>query len=889
MKRAFFERLEGRLFFSVSNPNHVVILSVDGLRQADVSDPALAANLTHTIALQGQGVTYTKAQTTAPSDSFPGALSYLTGAGPGTNGVFYDVSYDRKLFQPGANTGTATPGGVVTYDESLDKNMALLSGGGNFDASSIDPSLLPIDKRGHVVYPHSFLKVNTIFNVAHDAGLRTAFTDKHPVYDIANGPGGNGVDDLYTPEVNSNTALLNNATQQTVNADTLLATAPFTDLSTFTLVDASTDPLGASDPNLEVTTHNTLLTEKYDDLHVKAILNEINGLDSRGARAEAVPAIISGNFQAVSVAEKFTGGGITLDSGGNEVISLPLQSAMRHTDASIGTIEAALKAQNLWNNTLLVVTAKHGQNPRVGSAQLFKDDTFNNVLANANVTVGGATGDDGSLIWLTDQKLTGTAVTALTAFQNTGTIDVFNKGVMSAIPANQVIDKILSGAALTDAGLGNPSQGSNTRTPDIVVTLKPGFILVGNPTKFTFKNAEHGGFVADDRNVALITAGGKVNSANFGTINANSVKTQQIAVSALDALGLSAKKLKGAVKDKTTELPGLTSTPAKPLTPDHVVVVIEENHDANQIVGSANAPYINKTLIKGGLYFANAHGTDHDSQPNYLELFSGANPGVQGINSPLQATWPNGVDDTNPAVVARENGSDDFNTAQPFSVPNLGAELIAKGKTFVGYSETLPSAGFTGVQFPLAPGRRNYVEKHNAWAQFQGTGANQIPAETNQPLTALPTDFTKLPNVSFVVPNETNDMHDTVSVNGLGESTTGSGVDSKGAPVSDGTTIQNGDNWLKSNIEAYRKWATTHNSLLITVWDENDFDFTRDNNIPVIVDGDPKLVQKGVSNTYVNHFNTLRTIEDQYGLGHAGLSAVVNGFPTNSAGKLVAG
>ncbi len=72
------------------------------------------------------------------------------------------------------------------------------------------------------------------------------------------------------------------------------------------------------------------------------------------------------------------------------------------------------------------------------------------------------------------------------------------------------------------------------------------------------------------------------------------------------------------------------------LTPDHIVIVIEENHDQDQIVGNPNAPYINNTLIKDGLYYSNAHGTDHPSQPNYLELFAGANPGTQGVNSPLQ-------------------------------------------------------------------------------------------------------------------------------------------------------------------------------------------------------------------------------------------------------------
>jgi hypothetical protein len=54
------------------------------------------------------------------------------------------------------------------------------------------------------VYPHQFLRVNTIFEVIHEAGLQTAWSDKHPSYDIVNGPSGEGVDELYTPEINSN-------------------------------------------------------------------------------------------------------------------------------------------------------------------------------------------------------------------------------------------------------------------------------------------------------------------------------------------------------------------------------------------------------------------------------------------------------------------------------------------------------------------------------------------------------------------------------------------------------------------------------------------------------------------------------------------------------------
>jgi acid phosphatase len=116
------------------------------------------------------------------------------------------------------------------------------------------------------------------------------------------------------------------------------------------------------------------------------------------------------------------------------------------------------------------------------------------------------------------------------------------------------------------------------------------------------------------------------------------------------------------------------------LLPDHIVIVVEENHDADQVLGNPNAPYINGTLVANGVVYTNAHGTDHPSQPNYLELFAGANPGVQGVNSPLQQHYPMGMENTPAGQNALVHG-DDYN-AQPFSVPNLGSELMAAGSTF---------------------------------------------------------------------------------------------------------------------------------------------------------------------------------------------------------------
>src|SRR5262245_56888251 len=510
LARLSLEELEVRSLLSAAPAQHVLLLSVDGLHQADVTDPSLAPDLTNILKLQDGGVSYTNASTSKPSDSFPGALSYLTGAGPGTTGVFYDDSYSRTLFAPGSNPATSTPGTEVTYFEAIDKDQSLLSGGGNFDASSIDPTQLPLNSQGQPVYPNQFLQVNTIFDVAHQAGLYTAFSDKHPAYQIANGNDPNAINDFYGPEINSTTALYDPVAKKTVDANALLAANPFTDVSKYLLVDASTDPMGPNDPNLiNDTTHNLLLTEKYDALKVQAILNEIAGQASHSSpdiTSPQVPALFGMNFQAVSVAQKYAFGGIVLLPDGSTAPSAVLQAAIRHTDASIGKIVAALQntkaPQNggsLWNTTEVVLTAKHGQTPRVNAGGLMADSTVPDLLNKAGATVAQATQDDVSLIWLQDQSKTQAGVQALQHFVKTGTIDVYFQGTKVTVPASQVIDKILSGSALVNAGLGNPATDSTT--PDLIVTLKPGYIWVGNPLKFTFKRAEHGGFSDTDTHV----------------------------------------------------------------------------------------------------------------------------------------------------------------------------------------------------------------------------------------------------------------------------------------------------------------------------------------------------------------------------------------------------
>src|SRR4051812_40583064 len=236
--------------------------------------------------------------------------------------------------------------------------------------------------------------------------------------------------------------------------------------------------------------------------------------------------------------------------------------------------------------------------------------------------------------------------------------------------------------------------------------------------------------------------------------------------------------------------------------PDHVVIVVEENKAAPEIVGHPDAPYIT-SLAAQGANFTNYYALTHPSQPNYLGLFSGSTQGL--------------TDDSCP------------NT---YTAPSLGDQLIGAGFTFAGYSESLPSAGYTGCStYP-------YARKHSPWVNFPA-----VPASANKPFSAFPTDYSTLPDVSFVIPNLQNDMHD--------------------------GTVAQGDTWVQNNLGGYAEWAKTHNSLLVLTFDEDDY--TAANHIATVFVG--QQVVPGNYTETINHYNLLRTIEDAYGLTPLGASA----------------
>jgi len=352
---------------------YVILLSIDGMHSLDLAnlvkdkpDSALAKLSLH-------AVTYTNASTSFPSNSWPGLLSMVTGGSPNVTGVIFENSYDRSLSPPASDCSKI--GTTVIFDSSIDKNRDAVDGGGG-----INPDRLPRDpKKGCTpVFPHNFVRVNTIFEVIKSSGGRTAWADKHPAYDFVNGPSGTGVDDLFTPEVRSFRGLKN--------------------------------------------------VESYDDLKVAAILNEIGGKDHTGMREVGVPAVFGMNFQAISVAQKTAGGGY-LDGSGRP--SPPLDDALVHTDQSIGKIMARLQERHLLDSTLVIITAKHADSP-IDPAKLKHADLelIPRTLNAVHEGLLAGVEQDGSvaLLWLSDQNRTAEVVTALRKIQEQAGIQEIYSG-----------------------------------------------------------------------------------------------------------------------------------------------------------------------------------------------------------------------------------------------------------------------------------------------------------------------------------------------------------------------------------------------------------------------------------------------------------------------------
>jgi|HubBroStandDraft_6_1064221.scaffolds.fasta_scaffold10697_1 Type I phosphodiesterase / nucleotide pyrophosphatase len=503
---------------STQSVKHVLLISVDGLHALDLANYVNAHQDSTLAKLSRSGITYTNASTSTPSDSFPGLAALVTGGSPITAGLWYDVTYNRALSPPATTTSLPITGGpnlcpnvvgtAMAYDESIDIDLTKLNGGGG-----INPHFLPRDPNDGCkpVFPHEYLRVNTIFEVVKANGGRTAWIDKHPSYEWTNGPSGKGVDDFYGPEINS----------------VPVALPQFPGCS----------PVPFPDPTFDDGWTNDFRDiQCYDSLHVQAVINQIDGYTHDRSKKVGVPTLFGFNFQAVSVGEKLkqgpvAAGGPNVNGGYFDVLGTPnegLAFELDFVDQSLGRVVAELKKEGIYDSTLIIIGAKHGQSPidinkRVG-------------IGNGQPTtlLGAADAfdisDDGSLIWLTDQELTSSVVALLSEPESQQTLG---------------IQEIFAGQSLKDKW---NDPGSDPRTPDIILKVNTGVIFTGGS-----KIAEHGGLNEDDIHAALLVsfAGATPKTVKSAVLN------QQVAPTIIKALGFDPNDLEAVKQEQIHVLPFL--------------------------------------------------------------------------------------------------------------------------------------------------------------------------------------------------------------------------------------------------------------------------------------------------------------------------------------------
>ena len=513
---------------------HVLLISVDGLHQQDLTTCLKAATCPNIAQLASTGVNFTGAFTPGLSDSVPGLAALVTGGTPLTTGLFYDDVYDRTLYSGTDTTCTGTQGVEVFLQELVGIDainggaLVHLDGGGGFN-----PQQLPRKKLTSgacvPVFPHDFIQTNTIFEVVRQniPGAFTAWADKHAWgTDWVNGPSGSGVNDLARTEINSLVP------GQTFDYTQTISTA-----------------------------------QTFDNFHVQILLNQIDGKDSsnivdpsKTPNQIPVPTLFGTNFQTLSVAQK----ALNKDGGGytdaNFTPNTQVAQAITYIDGAIGKITAALDAKKLTKSTLMIITAKHGQTPvdystlkKIGHTEATALAAFNIGTGSDPITgnvlgTGQITDDDVAFIWLNHQADLGAALATLNSNKTCPTVDpitkIINGGNTSGICADNG-GSVVSLASVPKK-FGDPANG---RTPDIMIQPNSGVIY----TKSTAKDAEHGGFAPTDSNVGLLVSHPMLKQQTV----TDKVVTTQGAPTILKALNLNPSLLNSVKVEGTQVLPNL--------------------------------------------------------------------------------------------------------------------------------------------------------------------------------------------------------------------------------------------------------------------------------------------------------------------------------------------
>jgi Type I phosphodiesterase / nucleotide pyrophosphatase len=511
---------------------HVLLISVDGMHQQDLTWYVHNFPRSTLATLDRRGLEYSNALTPFPSDSYPGIVGQMTGGDPGVTGIYYDDTWNHDVFPAGTTNCTGpVPGGEAAYMEAADIDQTRLDAGQGLTGlpgsilqmtgnplQVINPANLPVDPTTcKPILPNQYIKVNTIFNVASAAGLRTAWSDKHPANQVLSGPSGNGPQDYFTPEINSQ---------------------------------AIGFPAG------EDWTSDNAATMEYDSFKVQAVLNWINGFDHSGTQRVGTPAIYGMNFQTVSTAQKLpasdglTGGYLP----GGTVPGPLLVRALNYINTEVSRMVTAIQKRGMASSTAIIISAKHGQSPTNPNDLARVDDGpiisgINAAWAaihpsNPNLVIF-STDDDGMLLWLSDRSQTAANFVKQYLLTHSAAGNDINGNPITV--SSSGLTKVYAGAQ-SAAFFGVPN--SDPRHPDILGIAQHGVVYTGHMSKI----AEHGGFDQQDRNVPILVV---LPGMGRGSTITSSVETTQIAPTILTLLGLNPNDLQAVQIEHTQVLPGL--------------------------------------------------------------------------------------------------------------------------------------------------------------------------------------------------------------------------------------------------------------------------------------------------------------------------------------------
>jgi len=243
--------------------------------------------------------------------------------------------------------------------------------------------------------------------------------------------------------------------------------------------------------------------------------------------------------------------------------------------------------------------------------------------------------------------------------------------------------------------------------------------------------------------------------------------------------------------------------------PAHIAVVIMENEEYGDIIGSRSTPYINRLSRRYGLV-ASMYAITHPSLPNYLALTGGSTFGIDS-------------DCTDCSVASA----------------GLPTQLSRAGISWKAYMEDLPHPCFTG------DGAGDYAKKHDPFVYYQPTVRNHAQCARIVPLGQLSTDERAhtLPRFVWITPNLCHDMHDC-------------------SPAV-------GDRYLSHLLPPLLRDLGRHGLLFLT-WDEGSTDngccrLATGGHIATVIAG-PGARKAARLTKPVDQYSTLQTIEDLLGL-----------------------